>query len=232
MSGTKPTEAEVANRLNVDVDKTVYKNPATTVDALVIRKNVVSGKYELLVIQRGRNPYQGYWALPAIKLLMDDKKAPYSGRRNTDAFTPPPNFAANQKKTGGFIEYGEDPEHAAGRELEEESKLKRAPGDENIHLITVRGKGDRDPRQHIITIAYAVKVEPSSLPFCAGDDDAKAAKWIPLDIIGDEAHPLAFDHVHIVNDLRNWFKKEGEALGFYVVDNDPKQPGETSTKNH
>ncbi|KAJ3097946.1 hypothetical protein HDU97_004403 [Phlyctochytrium planicorne] len=197
MSGTKPSEAEVANRLNVDVDKTVYKNPATTVDALVIRKNVVSGQYELLVIQRGRNPYQGYWALP-----------------------------------GGFIEYGEDPEDAAGRELEEESKLKKAPGPNSTHLITVRGKGDRDPRQHIITIAYAVKVDPATLPFCAGDDDAKDAKWIPLDIIGDDAHPLAFDHVHIVNDLRKWFKKEGEALGFYVVDNDPKQPGETSAKKH
>ncbi|KAJ3210648.1 hypothetical protein HDU67_005142 [Dinochytrium kinnereticum] len=193
---TVPTAEEIANRLKVDVDTTVYKNPATTVDALVVRKNAVSGDYELLVIQRGRNPFQGYWALP-----------------------------------GGFVEYGEDPEDGAARELEEETKLIKLPGQENIQLIAVRGKGDRDPRQHIITIAYAIKLDASSLSNCAAADDAKAAKWLNLETLGNEDFPLAFDHVHIVNDFRAWFKKEGEARGFFVVDNDPRQPGETSAKH-
>ncbi|KAI9353298.1 NUDIX hydrolase domain-like protein [Zopfochytrium polystomum] len=201
------TPKTVANRLNVDVEEKVYKNPASTVDALVVRKNAVTGDFEILCVQRGRNPYQYYWALP-----------------------------------GGFIEYGEDPELAVRRELEEESKLIGLPGEENVHLITVRGAGNRDPRQHIITIAYAVRVDPSTLPLCAGSDDARNlrpvwskqelapsaprvnfdarrdAKWLPLDKAGSSEFPLAFDHSKI----------EGITMEYYVVDENPKQPGETS----
>ncbi|KAI8855312.1 NUDIX hydrolase domain-like protein [Chytridium lagenaria] len=195
-ASTVPTAKDVANRLNVDIEEKTYKNPATTVDALVVRKNMKTNNYELLVIQRGRNPFKGYWALP-----------------------------------GGFVEYREDPLDAAPRELEEESKLKKLEGPDSIHLITVRGKGDRDPRQHIITIAYALKVDPASLPNCAGSDDATGAQWIPMDVIGSEEFPLAFDHVHIVNDFKAWFQKEGEARGYYVIDENPQQPGESSTKH-
>ncbi|KAJ3164647.1 hypothetical protein HK101_000391 [Irineochytrium annulatum] len=192
---TVPTASDVAGRLNVDVDKTVYKNPATTCDALVLRSNVKTGKFELLVIQRGRNPYKGYWALP-----------------------------------GGFIEYGEDPEDAVRRELKEESQIAALPGSENIHLITVRGKGDRDPRQHIITIAYALKVDEKTLKDCAGSDDAKDARWISLDALGSDTHPLAFDHAKIVDSFRAWFEKEGKAKKFYVTDSNPMQPGQASGK--
>ncbi|KAJ3108311.1 hypothetical protein HDU96_007550 [Phlyctochytrium bullatum] len=196
MASTVPTAEDAANKLAVDKDDTVYKNPATTCDALVVRKNTVKDIYELLVIQRGRNPYKGFWALP-----------------------------------GGFIEYGEDPEDAAFRELEEETRLRRlTTSTDAIQLITVRGKGDRDPRQHIITIAYAVKIDPTSLSLCAAADDAKGAQWLPLDAIGGEEYPLAFDHVEIVKKFREWFVKEGEARGFFVVDEDPKQPGETGAK--
>ncbi|KAJ3401224.1 hypothetical protein HDV05_000607 [Chytridiales sp. JEL 0842] len=189
---TTPTPTAIAGRHQVDKedDTKTYKNPATTVDALVIRKNVPSDTYELLVIQRGRNPYKGYWALP-----------------------------------GGFVDYGEDPLDAVRRELLEETRIVAVKGDSNVRLVAVRGKGDRDPRQHVITIAYVVKVEEGSLGACVGSDDAKDARWVPLETIGSEEMPLAFDHGSIVDDLRAWFKKEGEALGFYVVDHDPKQPG-------
>ncbi|KAJ1556364.1 hypothetical protein HK405_014323 [Cladochytrium tenue] len=194
-SSFQPDAETVANRLNVDVEDKVYRNPASTVDALVIRKNVLTSQFELLLIQRGRNPYKGYWALP-----------------------------------GGFIEYGEDPEVAVRRELEEETQLVGLPGDDHIQLITVRGKGDRDPRQHIITIAYAVRVDPATLSLCAGSDDAKDARWLPLEEAGNEKYPLAFDHVEIVKKLRAWFHSHGAARSFFVVDVDPKQPGELSSK--
>ncbi|KAJ3326590.1 hypothetical protein HDU76_012800 [Blyttiomyces sp. JEL0837] len=189
-ASTIPDATTFANRLNVDVETKVYKNPASTVDALVVRKNMVTGCFELLVIQRGRNPYQGFWALP-----------------------------------GGFTEYGEDPEVAVLRELEEETLLQVDPAAKQVKLIAVRGKGDRDPRQHIITIAYSVKVDKESLPLCAGSDDAKGAQWIKLDDIGTESFPLAFDHVHIVDTFRAWFNKEGIAAGWFVEDVNPRQPG-------
>ncbi|RLI39304.1 NUDIX hydrolase, partial [Candidatus Bathyarchaeota archaeon] len=51
---------------------------------------------------------------------------------------------------GGFIEYGERAEEAAVREAEEETGLKvRVEG-----LVGVYSRPDRDPRWHVISIAY------------------------------------------------------------------------------
>ena len=56
------------------------------------------------------------------------------------------------------MNYGEDPKDAVLRELQEECTVDgRMP-----ELITVHGKGDRDPRKHVISIAYAVEVDPSA----------------------------------------------------------------------
>ena len=41
----------------------IYRNPALTVDALVIKKNRQC-QYDLLVIQRKKEPFAGSWALP------------------------------------------------------------------------------------------------------------------------------------------------------------------------
>lgn len=162
-----------------------YRNPATTADALVVRKNTVSSTYELLAIQRGGSPFQGFWALP-----------------------------------GGFIEYGEDPEDAVRRELFEETGLRGG----EVCLIAVRGAGMRDPRQHVITIAYCVKVDPETLANCSAGDDAKNAQWLPLEKAGSEEFPLAFDHSLIVETFRKWFLREGEKAGFYANDLNPTQP--------
>ncbi|KAI8848393.1 NUDIX hydrolase domain-like protein [Chytridium lagenaria] len=169
MSTTIPSSEAIANRNNVDVEEKVYKKPCTTVDALAVRKNTKTSVYELLVIQRGRNPFKGYWALP-----------------------------------GGFIEYGEDPLHAAPRELEEETKLVQLPGS--------------------TTFISSPSVDQETDP-----DDAMAAKWISLDDIGTPDFPLAFDHVHIVDDFRKWFKKEGEQRGFMLLTRIQSKPGETAS---
>ena len=61
---------------------------------------------------------------------------------------------------GGHIDYGEDPEVACTRELEEETGVK---GTLNS-LLCVRGKPDRDPRYHMISIVYMVDVDAGVEP--------------------------------------------------------------------
>jgi 8-oxo-dGTP diphosphatase len=75
---------------------------------------------------------------------------------------------------GGFVDYNEDPMDACIRELREECKINGA----NPELVTVAGKGDRDPRKHIISIVYSVSVDSHNVE--AGDD-AASAKWYPVD---------------------------------------------------
>jgi len=53
---------------------------------------------------------------------------------------------------GGFVDYGEDPKNAVIRELQEECSITGVEPE----LITVAGAPDRDPRKHVVTIAYHV----------------------------------------------------------------------------
>jgi 8-oxo-dGTP diphosphatase len=90
---------------------------------------------------------------------------------------------------GGLVELGETTERAALRELKEESGIDA----EDPQLIGVYSHPERDPRHHVVTVAYLFFVE-SAEPF-AGDDAAEAEfrhDWASL--------PLAFDHTHILKD--------------------------------
>ena len=77
---------------------------------------------------------------------------------------------------GWFVDYWEDPQDAAIRETKEEISA-------NIHiknLIGVRGKADRDPRGHAVTIAYQWDYIDGNI---LAADDAKAIIRInPKDI--------------------------------------------------
>ena len=80
---------------------------------------------------------------------------------------------------GGFVEYGEDPKNGCLRELKEETNLDGF----DIELLTVRGDPKRDPRKHVVTIAYVVNVKEDAEPM--GGDDAKDAKFYNLKDIYD-----------------------------------------------
>jgi 8-oxo-dGTP diphosphatase len=107
-------------------------------------------------------------------LLIQRKNPPFQG-----AFALP----------GGFVEYGETTEAAALRELREETGIEGA----SPRLVGVYSDPARDPRHHVITIAYLVQAQ--SFAVRAGDDAAAAqfvANW--------DRQPLAFDHRKVIAD--------------------------------
>ncbi len=98
-------------------------------------------------------------------------------------------FRGQYALPGGYVEYGETTEDAAARELAEETGLLAV----NVSLLGVYSDPHRDPRGHVVSIAYRVAVAGYDLR--AGDDAAEAAfvaDWEHLD--------LAFDHRKIVAD--------------------------------
>lgn len=91
---------------------------------------------------------------------------------------------------GGFIEIDEDLEHAAARELEEET------GVTGVYLeqLYTFGRPNRDPRERVITVAYYALVPIDRLHIRAASD-AKQVDWFPCHHLPE----LAFDHKHIID---------------------------------
>ena len=93
---------------------------------------------------------------------------------------------------GGFVDYGEDPDHAVIREIAEETGLVGLP----FRQFRAFGAPDRDPRGHTVTIAYVAEIvgEP---PAVQGGDDAAEARWFPIDQLPE----MAFDHERVLRML-------------------------------
>jgi 8-oxo-dGTP diphosphatase len=90
---------------------------------------------------------------------------------------------------GGFVEYGESLEAACVREVFEETGIKVSVR----KLVGVYSKPDRDPRGHVVSVAYLAR--PAAGGAKAGSDAAGVA-WFPL----ARLPPLAFDHSEMVAD--------------------------------
>jgi 8-oxo-dGTP diphosphatase len=95
---------------------------------------------------------------------------------------------------GGFVDYGEDPERAVLRELEEETGVDGF----NPVALAIHGDPDRDPRKHIIALFYLIDVDSGAVP--RGGDDAVDAVWVP--IAGLTANQVAGSHIRIIEMLR------------------------------
>lgn len=76
---------------------------------------------------------------------------------------------------GGFVEYRENLETAAARELQEETGIEHL----SFEQLKTYGAYDRDPRTRIITTAYIALVPEGLLHEKAGDD-AKNAGWFTI----------------------------------------------------
>lgn len=90
---------------------------------------------------------------------------------------------------GGFVRAGrESLDAAAGRELAEETGLD-GPALGRVHLeqLGSYGRPDRDPRMHIVSVAYLAFAP--GLPDAQAGSDAAGAAWLPVEAISAIAQP-------------------------------------------
>jgi 8-oxo-dGTP diphosphatase len=90
---------------------------------------------------------------------------------------------------GGFVDYDEDLEPAARRELEEETGLRCG----HLEQFGAFGRPGRDPRERTVTVAYLAALAPGKTAV-QGSDDAADAGWFALEALPE----LAFDHAEVI----------------------------------
>ena len=91
---------------------------------------------------------------------------------------------------GGFVEENEDLADAARRELAEETGIHF----QHIEQLKAFGKPHRDPRGHVVSIAFLAIVQDDTIVAKAADD-AIDAKWFSV----NDLPKLAFDHAEIIS---------------------------------
>ncbi|MEU1619709.1 NUDIX domain-containing protein [Streptomyces sp. NPDC005722] len=93
---------------------------------------------------------------------------------------------------GGFVRAGrESLDEAAARELAEETGLDAAHGLGRVHLeqLGTYGRPDRDPRMHVVSVAYLAFAP--DLPEAQAGSDAAAAEWVPVEAVAPWGNPDA-----------------------------------------
>ena len=155
-----------------------YWHPAVTTDSVVFGFD--GEELNLLLIQRGEDPYAGMWALPGGFMLPDDKTAKDAAYR-------------------------------------EETNV------EGIYMEELQTFSDinRDTRERVITIAFFALVVKDRYVI-KGGDDAKMAKWFPVNDLPE----LAFDHKLIIDTALERLRQRihFEPIGFHLLDKEFTMP--------
>jgi 8-oxo-dGTP diphosphatase len=131
--------------------------------------------------------YKG--AEQAEVLLIKRKRDPFKGR---------------WALPGGFVDKDESLESAAGRELEEETGLKRV----RLQQVGAFGDPERDPRGHTVSVVFGAVLNNRKKVSAA--DDADETAWHPV----NRPPRLAFDHKKILRvALKKIFGDDAPRLG-------------------
>ncbi|NOX58917.1 MAG: NUDIX hydrolase [Planctomycetes bacterium] len=99
-------------------------------------------------------------------------------------------FAGRWALPGGFVRVDETLDEAARRELEEETGLRGI----FLEQLYTFGDLDRDPREHVVTVAYYALVNLEGHNIRASTD-ARNAAWFAI----SDLPRLAFDHERILD---------------------------------
>ena len=122
-----------------------------------------------------------------------------------------PPFASHWAIPGGFVRHNETLDHAAARELFEETGVRGV----FLEQLYTFGDPGRDPRDRVITIAYYALVPSQNLTLAAGSDTSGVC-WFPVARLPEQ---VAFDHRAILEKalarLRN--KVEYSAIAFQLL---------------
>ena len=121
--------------------------------------------------------------LAADGIILENGKILLIKRRNEP-------FKGKWALPGGFVEYGEKVEDAAVREVFEETGLNTKIMD----LVGIYSDPNRDPRGHVVSAVFLLKVLDGDLK---GGDDAVDAKFFDLDQLPE----LSFDHDLVIKDV-------------------------------
>jgi len=113
---------------------------------------------------------------------------------------------------GGFVLENESLEEAVERELLEETGIKV----NYLEQLYTFGDPNRDPRQHIISVAYFGLVKSSQFQRLKASTDAADAKWFNI----RRLPALAFDHKQILQKAieRLRAKVRYQPIGFELLD--------------
>ncbi|MFX1257460.1 MAG: NUDIX domain-containing protein [Promethearchaeota archaeon] len=104
-----------------------------------------------------------------------------------------PPFKGQLALPGGFIEIGETVEEGCLRETLEETNINV----KIVKMIGVYSNPNRDPRGHVVSIAYLCEpLTKNEKP--KAQDDAAALEIVPLSNVS--SLKLAFDHMEIIKD--------------------------------
>ena len=100
-------------------------------------------------------------------------------------------FAGHFCFPGGFIDVGrESLEEAAVRELREETGVEISR--EQLQLVDIRSRPDRDPRDHVVDVGYYAEVDHVE---AVALDETAAIRWARAEEL--DQLPLAFDHADL-----------------------------------